>query len=84
MDLICSLVVLTTDLCFALVLLQREERLTPRNFKISGTFLGLRIAYTFLYIGVDSQNLSHLRSLAWMGSIGCCLTLLVKAGNVLV
>ena len=51
--------------------------------KLSAAFLGLRIAYTFLYIGVESQGLSYLRSLSWMMSVGCCMTLLIKAGNVL-
>ena len=51
--------------------------------KLSGIFLGLRLAYTFLYIGIESQSLSYLRSLTWMASVGCCMTLLIKAGNVL-
>ena len=51
--------------------------------KLSGAVLGLRGAYTLLYIGVDSQNLSYLRTLTWMTSVGCCMTLLIKAGNVL-
>lgn len=49
-----------------------------------GAFLGLRIAYTFLYIGVESRKFSFVRTLVWMTSVGCCMTLLFKAGNVLV
>ena len=50
--------------------------------KLSGAVLGLRIAYTFLYIGVESQNLSYLRSLTWIMSVGCCMFLFIKAGNI--
>lgn len=58
--------------------------LTLRNDKVCGAFLGLRVAYTFLYIGVESQNFSIVRTLVWNTSVGCCMTLLIKAGNVLV
>ena len=49
--------------------------------KLSAAFLGLRIAYAFLYIGIESQSLSYLRSASWFTSVGCCMTLLIKAGN---
>lgn len=51
---------------------------------VCGAFLGLRMLYTVLYISVVDKTLSNLRSLVWMGSAGCCLYLMVKAGNVLV
>ena len=54
------------------------------SLEICGAFLGLRTLYTFLYIGIDSPKLSVARTLVWNTSVGCCMTLLVKAGNVLV
>ena len=55
-----------------------------RNLKLCAAFLGLRVAHTVLYITTESQKLSYLRSLAWGSSVGCCLILLIKAGNVFV
>ncbi len=52
--------------------------------KLCGAFFGLRIAYTVVYIGVESPKLALLRTAVWMTSVGCCMTLLFKAGNVLV
>lgn len=49
-----------------------------------GAFLGLRVVYTYVYIGVESPKLALVRTLVWMTSVGCCMTLLFKAGNVLV
>ena len=58
--------------------------LTGEKLQICGVFLGLRVAYTFLYIGVESPKLSFVRTVVWMTSVGLCMTLLFKAGNVLV
>ena len=54
------------------------------NLKYCMAFLGLRVAHSVAYIEIESPKLSYMRSLAWMGSVVCCLTLLIKAGNVLV
>lgn len=54
------------------------------TLQMCGAFLGLRVVYTFLYIGIESRKLSFVRSLVWMMSVGCCMTLLFKAGNVFV
>ena len=51
---------------------------------ICGAFLALRAVYAVVYVVVADQKLSGIRSLIWMGSVGCCLYLMVKAGNVLV
>ena len=79
MDRTCSLV-----MRLALLFFHRTGRLTWRNTKISVAFLGLRIAHTILYIEIENRRLSHSRSLVWMASVACCLTLLFMAGNVLV
>ena len=47
-------------------------------------FLGLRAFYSVMYIAATDRKLQALRSLAWVGSVGSCLYLLIKAGNVLV
>lgn len=54
------------------------------NLQVCGVFLGLRVVYMFLYIGVDSQKLSFVRTLVWNMGVVCCMILLFKAGNVLV
>ena len=58
-------------------------RLTWRYVKLSCAVIGLRVLYTFLYIGIDTQSISYLRTLTWNASVGCCLYMLIKAGNVL-
>ena len=47
-------------------------------------FLALRIAHSVAYITIETKKLAYTRSLVWIGSIVCCFTLLIKAGNVLV
>ena len=51
---------------------------------VCGTFLGLRAAHAMVYVAVTDNALSSSRTFIWMGSVGCCLYLMVKAGNVLV
>ena len=54
------------------------------NLEYCMAFLALRIAHSVAYITIETQTLAYTRSFAWIGSIVCCLTLLIKAGNVLV
>ncbi|KAM0802432.1 hypothetical protein BDR22DRAFT_803250 [Usnea florida] len=54
------------------------------NLEYCMAFLALRIAHSVAYITIETQNLAYIRSLAWTGSVVCCFTLLIKAGNVLV
>jgi len=51
---------------------------------VCAAFLGLRAAHSVVYVMVADQKVSSLRSMIWMASAGCCLYLMVKAGNVLV
>ena len=52
--------------------------------QICGAFLGLRFLYNFLYVGIEDQTLSWTRTVVWNTSIGLCMMLLFRAGNVLV
>lgn len=51
---------------------------------VSASFLALRTAHALVYVFVVDRKLSLARTPIWMSSVGCCLYLLVKAGNVLV
>ena len=51
---------------------------------VCGAFLVLRALYTVAYIAVADKKLANVRSAFWIGSVGCCLYLMIKAGNVLV
>ncbi|OAL56528.1 hypothetical protein IQ07DRAFT_9786 [Pyrenochaeta sp. DS3sAY3a] len=50
---------------------------------ICGTFVGLRILHTVLYINTTTQKNSHLRSFTWVASILLLIGAYVKAGNAL-
>ena len=47
------------------------------------TFLVLRAIYIPLYITISNSNYAPARSVVWAGSVGCCLYLLGKAGNIM-
>lgn len=79
-----AIIILFKKLRHALLVCQWALTLTLGTFKICGAFLALRIAYMFLYIEVESMKLSYVRTLVFLMSVGCCITLLLKAGNVLV
>ncbi|OAX78722.1 hypothetical protein ACJ72_06967 [Emergomyces africanus] len=50
---------------------------------IAAEYIGARIIYTALYMGVRSEGLSYLRTGVWAWSIGLPLYVLIKAGRAL-
>ncbi|EEH10909.1 conserved hypothetical protein [Histoplasma capsulatum G186AR] len=50
---------------------------------IAAEYIGARMLYTVLYMGVKSEGLSYLRTGVWAWSIGLPLYGLVKAGRAL-
>ena len=50
---------------------------------LTGAYLVSRIAYNVLYIGVTSEMLSNLRSVAFLVGVGINWTLFIKAGIAL-
>ena len=77
-----SVLIILSSSCISLLAIGSDADL--KNLKMCGAFLGLRVVYTYVYIGVESPKLALVRTLVWMTSVGCCMTLLFKAGNVLV
>lgn len=49
----------------------------------AGAFLGLRVLYAFLYVGAKTQAVSVGRSLVWMGSVGLCWRVFIRAAREL-
>lgn len=59
--------------------------LSPDTLNIAtGVALGLRLVYTLLYIGISKNKPSYARSMVWAGFVGTLVTVLIKAGNVVV
>ncbi|KAF1936536.1 hypothetical protein EJ02DRAFT_82764 [Clathrospora elynae] len=48
---------------------------------ISGTYLGLRVLYSILYINTTTQKASFARSGVWFAGVVLLVTTYVKAGN---
>ena len=59
-------------------------KLDPDTLNLAcGAFLGLRVAYLAVYMGVSKPPLSYARSLIWMLSVGVCFYVMISAGMVM-
>jgi len=45
------------------------------------SYIGLRVIYSFLYVKVEKNKTSYLRSGTWAASVAVLMTMFVKAGN---
>lgn len=45
------------------------------------SYIGLRVIYSFLYVKVEKNKASYLRSGTWGTSVAVLMTMFVKAGN---
>ena len=51
---------------------------------VCGMFLVFRALHAVAYVTVEDKKYALTRSPFWAGGVGCCLYLLIKAGNALV
>ncbi|CAN9263861.1 unnamed protein product [Alternaria alternata] len=47
----------------------------------SGAYIGLRLVYSFMYVKIQTNTPSYLRSITWTASVAVLMTMFVKAGN---
>jgi uncharacterized MAPEG superfamily protein len=48
---------------------------------VAGVYVGLRMAYTALYINTTTNKWSYARSLVWGTSVGMLMWVYVRVGN---
>jgi uncharacterized MAPEG superfamily protein len=48
-----------------------------------GFYLALRLAYTGVYIGTDTQGPTSVRTGLWMASVGLCFRVIFEAAKAL-
>jgi uncharacterized MAPEG superfamily protein len=48
---------------------------------VAGVYVGLRMAYTTLYINTTTNKWSYARSLVWGTSVGMLMWVYVRVGN---
>lgn len=71
-------------LLVAAVVLGNVAKLDPEELNWSfGLLLLVRAAYILTYIGISDRTWSYSRTVLWMYSIWQCLSITVKAGNIL-
>ena len=59
-------------------------RLDPDTLNMAcGAFLGLRVAYLAIYLGITETRLSYARTAIWMSSVVVCFYVLISAGLVM-
>ncbi|CAN9316293.1 unnamed protein product [Alternaria alternata] len=47
----------------------------------AGAYIGLRLVYSFMYVKIQTNTPSYLRSVTWITSVAVLMTMFVKAGN---
>jgi len=68
----------------AAVLAGNRAGLSPGTLNgLSAGYILSRVAYTVFYINNTDPKLADLRSVLWLVGVGQCMTLLIKAGNIL-
>jgi uncharacterized MAPEG superfamily protein len=48
---------------------------------LAGAYIGLRLVYSFMYVKIQTNTPSYLRSVTWTASVAVLMTMFVKAGN---